>query len=229
MLADIFSSLDSYSSASMGLVGGLFATMTWLVGVFGCGLVFGKWWVRVSPLSEVVSVFIEQVFPVVVGYSGKVFGGYILGHLSFFVFLLVVNFAGMVPGVFSVSSQLSFSLSLGVIMWFWAVWSGCVYGWSGVLGHLLPAGTPAVLSPLMIVIESVSIMIRPVTLSVRIAANITMGHVVLSLLGGCTVLGFSRLWWGFVGLYVVFEFLVCFLQAYVFMLLVSLYTSDHPN
>jgi F0F1-type ATP synthase membrane subunit a len=77
----------------------------------------------------------------------------------------------------------------------------------------------------MILIETVRLLIRPITLSVRLVANITMGHLVLRLMGD-SMIGIGSL---IVGGYVLFEFFVCRLQAYVFTLLVRLYRSDHPD
>ncbi len=94
------------------------------------------------------------------------------------------------------------------------------------MAHLLPLGTPVALCPLMVLIETVSVVIRPITLSVRLVANITMGHLMLSLVGESLVGSFRM---GVLGPYVLFEFFVCGLQAYVFSLLVVLYRADHPD
>lgn len=75
-------------------------------------------------------------------------------------------------------------------------------------------------------IERVSILIRPVTLAVRLVANITIGHLVLALIGSRRIIGIQSLVFG---AYVLFEFFVCGLQAYVFTLLVSLYRVDHSD
>ncbi len=99
----------------------------------------------------------------------------------------------------------------------------------------MPSGRPVGLIPLLVLIERVRVLIRPITLGVRLAANITMGHLILHVIGEYVV-GFfyrvsifGRLVGGVVMLgYVIFEFAVRFLQAYVFVLLVGLYSSDHP-
>jgi F-type H+-transporting ATPase subunit a len=82
------------------------------------------------------------------------------------------------------------------------------------------------LCPLIVLIERVSVLIRPVTLAVRLVANITIGHLVLALIGASRIIGIISFVFG---AYVLFEFFVCGLQAYVFTLLVNLYRIDHPD
>nr|ACQ91017.1 ATP synthase F0 subunit 6 [Quadrula quadrula] len=224
-MVDIFSSLDYYSDSGIDY---FVVSCSYLGFMFG-GLAFYqykvKFWVMDSGLSLTVLGMLGVVFQVVVDCKGGRFGGLGLGHVSVFCSLICLNFSGMVPGGFSVTSQLSVGLVFGLVWWFWSVMSGCFFSCSKFLAHLLPLGTPGVLCPLMVLIETVSILIRPVTLAVRLVANITMGHLVLSLMGDKMV-GIGSL---VVGVYVLFEFFVCALQAYVFTLLVSLYSSDHPG
>ena len=82
------------------------------------------------------------------------------------------------------------------------------------------------LCPLIIIIESIRILIRPITLAVRLVANITIGHLVLALMGTGRVIRAINV---VSSAYIVFEFFVCGLQAYVFFLLVNLYRVDHPD
>nr|AOX13197.1 ATP synthase F0 subunit 6 [Lamprotula caveata] len=226
MLVDIFSSLDFYyvSESRSWLISCL--SYFWLM---AGGLALypqkGGFWVAGSWFLRVINALVSVVFQIITDCKGYRFGGLSLGCIGGFWVLVVLNFGGMVPGSASLTSQLSVGLSLALVWWFWCILSGCCYSWKSFLGHLLPLGTPAVLCPVMIVIESVSVLIRPVTLAVRLVANITMGHLVLSLMGDTMIGGGSVV----VGAYVLFEFFVCGLQAYVFILLVSLYSSDHPS
>lgn len=87
-------------------------------------------------------------------------------------------------------------------------------------------GTPFLLCPLMIIIERARTLIRPITLAIRLVANITIGHLVMALMGARGVFNIIRFVFG---VYVLYEFFVCGLQAYVFSLLVMIYSGDHPS
>nr|APA19213.1 ATP synthase F0 subunit 6 [Solenaia oleivora] len=226
MLVDIFSSLDFYyvnEGWSYWVVG-----ISYFGFVAGCLTVYlqdGSSWLSWSGFSCIGFFLVSVIFQVVVDSKGYRFGGFSMGCVSGFWVLILLNFGGMIPGGCSITTQLSAGLSLAMVWWFWPVLSGVCYSWEKFLGHLLPLGTPPLLCPLMVLIESVSVLIRPVTLAVRLVANITMGHLVLALMED-NLIGKGSV---IVGAYVLFEFFVCSLQAYVFMLLVSLYSVDHPD
>nr|YP_010489398.1 ATP synthase F0 subunit 6 [Cuneopsis rufescens]UWM10812.1 ATP synthase F0 subunit 6 [Cuneopsis rufescens] len=230
MLMDIFSSLDAGVYSNFSVSG-----FVWLSGFVGLLISLVGVWIGLSSVSVMFFSLMDMVLDLVKSCSGKFFGGFALGQVSLFVLIFVVNISGMVPSVFSPTSHLSLTLVLALIVWFCLIFSGWVYSWENSAGHLVPTGSPVVLIPLLVLIESVSILIRPITLGVRLAANITMGHLMLHVIGeyvagffyGVSV--FGSLLGGLVMLgYVIFEFAVSFLQAYVFVLLVGLYSSDHP-
>nr|BBO25460.1 ATP synthase F0 subunit 6 [Pronodularia japanensis] len=230
MLMDIFSSLDAGVYSGFSVWG-----FVWLSGFVGLLISLMQFWVGVSGVSVVFFSLVELVLGLVKSCSGKFFGGFALGQVSLFVMIFVVNISGMVPDVFSPTSHLSLTFVLAGVVWFCLVFSGWTYSWGQSAAHLVPAGSPSALIPLLVLIESVSVLIRPITLGVRLAANITMGHLMLYVIGeylvgflyGASFMGGllgSAVMWG----YVMFEFAVSFLQAYVFVLLVGLYSSDHP-
>nr|QCX42046.1 ATP synthase F0 subunit 6 [Margaritifera margaritifera] len=228
MLTDIFSSLDCYAGGSWDLRSWVVSQAVFLTGLVLIGHFFGKTWVLPSMVCLASWILVGVMFEVVIGCGGSRMGVFSLGHIGVFIVLLLLNFGGMVPGVFSLTSHLSVGSVFGVGWWFWSVFSGWWYSPSKFLAHLLPSGTPSILCPLMVMIESVSITIRPVTLSVRLVANVMMGHLVMSLVGDYVCASWVGGGYWVVGGYMVFEVLVCILQAYVFTLLVSLYSSEHP-
>nr|BAB62759.1 ATPase complex subunit 6 [Pronodularia japanensis] len=184
MLTDIFSSLDFYYvNESRSYFISWLSYFGFVVGGLAVYPQKGGFWVGGSWFLRVVHSLMGVVFQIVVDCKGYRFGGFSLGCVGGFWMLVLLNFGGMVPGSASLTSQLSVGLSLALLWWSWSTLSGCFYSWKSFLGHLLPLGTPVVLCPLMILIESVSVLIRPVTLAVRLVANITMGHLVLSLMG----------------------------------------------
>nr|YP_009681360.1 ATP synthase F0 subunit 6 [Pilsbryoconcha exilis]QDH07426.1 ATP synthase F0 subunit 6 [Pilsbryoconcha exilis] len=230
MLVDIFSSLDAGMQSSFSVWG-----FVWLSGFVGLLVSLTQVWAGVSGVVVVSFSLAELVLGLVKSCSGKFFGGFALGQVCLFLVLFVVNISGMVPDVFSPTSHLSLTFVLAMLVWLCLILSGWNYSWDRSAAHLVPTGSPIGLIPLLVLIESVSVLIRPVTLGVRLAANITMGHLMLHVIGEYLV-GFiysvslisgllgSVVMWG----YVLFEFAVSFLQAYVFVLLVGLYSSDHP-
>nr|QTA71648.1 ATP synthase F0 subunit 6 [Lens contradens] len=226
MLVDIFSSLDFYYTLEYPVK--TVAFLSYFGFIFSNFILWpakSGFWVSWPSQSCVVSSVMKEIFQIVIDSKGCEFGGFGLGCISVFWVLVGFNFSGMIPGNCSSSSHLSVSLPLAFIWWAWCVMSACFFDWKSFLGHLLPLGTPFLLCPLMVLIETVSIFIRPVTLAVRLAANVTMGHLMLSLVGE-HLIGKSSV---IVGAYILFEFFVCGLQAYVFTLLGSLYSGDHPE
>nr|YP_010567854.1 ATP synthase F0 subunit 6 [Lampsilis cariosa]UZC55521.1 ATP synthase subunit 6 [Lampsilis cariosa] len=230
MLMDIFSSLDAGLSFNFSVWG-----LVWLSGFISLLVCLVQFWVGVSSLSANFYLLGELVFGLVKTCSGKFFGGFALGQVSLFMVIFFVNISGMVPDVFSPTSHLSLTFVLASVVWFCLILSGWHFSWGHSAGQLVPTGSPMGLVPLLVLIESISILIRPITLGVRLAANITMGHLMLHVIGGYVaeffcgsslvgILFGSLVMWG----YVIFEFAVSFLQAYVFVLLVGLYSSDHP-
>nr|YP_010853144.1 ATP synthase F0 subunit 6 [Margaritifera homsensis]WGM81362.1 ATP synthase F0 subunit 6 [Margaritifera homsensis] len=230
MLMDIFSSLDAGVSASFSVWG-----FVWFSGFVGVLVCFTRFWVGVSGVSFIFFSLIELIVGLVKSCSGKFLGGFVLGQVCLFWMLFSLNIVGMVPGVFSPTSHLSLTFVLALVVWFCLIFSGWANSLARSAGQLVPTGSPIVLVPLLVLIETISTLIRPITLGVRLAANITMGHLMLHVIGeyvsgffcsGGLVTSIFGSWvmWG----YVLFEFAVSFLQAYVFVLLVGLYSSDHP-
>nr|YP_010478445.1 ATP synthase F0 subunit 6 [Orosius sp.]UVI59889.1 ATP synthase F0 subunit 6 [Orosius sp.] len=147
---------------------------------------------------------------------------------SIFMYILCMNIMGLLPYVFTASAHLCFSAGLAMSMWV----SIMMYGWINktnyMFMHLVPIGTPSVLMPFMVMIESISNLIRPGSLAVRLSANMIAGHLLMSLLGNNLVSNLTLMTimlWLFMGL-MVFELAVAFIQSYVFTTLSTLYYSE---
>nr|YP_010478263.1 ATP synthase F0 subunit 6 [Nesophrosyne haleakala]UVI59707.1 ATP synthase F0 subunit 6 [Nesophrosyne haleakala] len=148
--------------------------------------------------------------------------------VSMFSYLLTINVMGLLPYVFTSSAHLSMSLAIALTMWV----SLMMYGWlnstNKMFTHLVPLGTPTPLMPFMVMIESISNLIRPGSLAVRLTANMIAGHLLMSLLGNNLVSNFPLMMimmWLFMSL-MMFELAVAFIQSYVFMTLSTLYSSE---
>jgi F-type H+-transporting ATPase subunit a len=136
---------------------------------------------------------------------------------------------GLVPYIFTRTSHLSITLVLALPLWLGRmVWS-IVFQYNSLLAHLVPTGTPTLLIPVMVVIETVRSVIRPITLSIRLAANMVAGHLLLTLLGsqGPNLAGLtlSLLFVGLI-LLLLLEVAVACIQSYVFTILSSLYLNE---
>nr|YP_008080710.1 ATP synthase F0 subunit 6 [Artemia tibetiana]YP_010735562.1 ATP synthase F0 subunit 6 [Artemia sorgeloosi]AFP72834.1 ATP synthase F0 subunit 6 [Artemia tibetiana]AFP72847.1 ATP synthase F0 subunit 6 [Artemia tibetiana]UZP16824.1 ATP synthase F0 subunit 6 [Artemia tibetiana]UZP16837.1 ATP synthase F0 subunit 6 [Artemia tibetiana]UZP16850.1 ATP synthase F0 subunit 6 [Artemia tibetiana] len=149
--------------------------------------------------------------------------------IALFLFILFNNFVGLFPYIFTATSHLTVTLSLAVPLWA----SFVIYAWAketlNALAHLVPLGTPTPLMPFMVLIEIISNLIRPVTLSVRLAANMIAGHLLLTLLGSQGTM--ENMYVTVVVVFVqivllVLEFSVAIIQSYVFMTLMTLYASE---
>nr|ANJ70528.1 ATP synthase F0 subunit 6 [Hygrotus confluens] len=149
--------------------------------------------------------------------------------ISLFSFILFNNFIGLFPYIFTSTSHMSMTLSLALPMWL----SFMLFGWINhtqhMFAHLVPQGTPPMLMPFMVCIETISNIIRPGTLAVRLAANMIAGHLLLTLLGNTgpsmslmliNLLIFTQL------LLLTLEFAVSIIQSYVFAILSTLYSSE---
>lgn len=149
--------------------------------------------------------------------------------IRIFLFILFSNLMGLMPYVFTRTSHLSVTLVLALPLWLGRILWSSLFQYNSLLAHLVPTGTPAILMPVIVIIETVSSIIRPMTLSIRLAANIVAGHLLLTLLGsqGPNLAG-AALIILFVGLILLLllEVAVACIQSYVFTILSSLYLNE---
>jgi len=152
-------------------------------------------------------------------------------RMGFFTWLFVIcctiNFIGLTPYTFTPSRRISLTLGMAVCVWIFIEIGFMFKAIKRFLAHLVPAGTPDVLIPLIVVIELVRNFIRPITLSVRLAANIVAGHLLISLVNGgrITVITTPIIIMSGVVL-IVLEVSVAFIQGYVFSTLSVMYFSE---
>nr|UFA46234.1 ATP synthase F0 subunit 6 [Horornis ruficapilla]UFA46247.1 ATP synthase F0 subunit 6 [Horornis ruficapilla]UFA46312.1 ATP synthase F0 subunit 6 [Horornis ruficapilla]UFA46325.1 ATP synthase F0 subunit 6 [Horornis ruficapilla] len=152
---------------------------------------------------------------------------------SLMIFLLLINLLGLLPYTFTPTTQLSMNLALAFPLWLATLLTGLRNQPSISLGHLLPEGTPTPLIPALILIETTSLLIRPLALGVRLTANLTAGHLLIQLISTATVVLFSAmpaislLTLLVLFLLTILEVAVAMIQAYVFVLLLSLYLQEN--
>nr|AAF17129.1 ATPase subunit 6 [Icterus laudabilis]AAF17133.1 ATPase subunit 6 [Icterus laudabilis] len=152
---------------------------------------------------------------------------------SLMIFLLLINLLGLLPYTFTPTTQLSMNLALAFPLWLATLLTGLRNQPSITLGHLLPEGTPTPLIPALILIETTSLLIRPLALGVRLTANLTAGHLLIQLISTATTTLFptmpaiSLLTFLILFLLTILEVAVAMIQAYVFVLLLSLYLQEN--
>ena len=181
---------------------------------------------RLQSVAEISYEFIANMVRDNVGTSGMQYFPFIF---TLFMFVLALNMLGMMPYSFTVTSHIIVTFALAAFIFLAVTAIGFLKHGIGFLKFFVPAGVPAVMLPLLVVIEVISYLTRPLSLSVRLFANMMAGHtmlkvfgafvVALGLLGGWAPLAFMV---GFTGL----EILVAFLQAYVFAILTCIYLND---
>nr|ATD83080.1 ATPase subunit 6 [Picoides villosus] len=152
---------------------------------------------------------------------------------SLMVLLLSINLLGLLPYTFTPTTQLSMNMALAFPLWLATLLTGLRNQPSASLGHLLPEGTPTPLIPALILIETTSLLIRPLALGVRLTANLTAGHLLIQLIStaSTTLLSImpaiSVLTTIILLLLTILEVAVAMIQAYVFVLLLSLYLQEN--
>nr|YP_010990686.1 ATP synthase F0 subunit 6 [Rhotana formosana]WOW99130.1 ATP synthase F0 subunit 6 [Rhotana formosana] len=147
---------------------------------------------------------------------------------SMFCVILLMNLTGLFPYNFTTTSHLSIASSMALPMWL----SLMIYSWSKytnyMLSHLLPKGSPAMIMPMMVLIELTGMLIRPISLSMRLTANMMAGHLMMTLLGNMNQ---NYLIMAILPIKIslmLFESAISMIQAYIFMTLSTLYSSEIP-
>ena len=231
MLVDIFSSFDDNNQVFMSLYFLMWAFSLTIILIFS-----SSYWVFSPRWVAIIHTFKDTISSQVFRSFGINLGGFMNVITGLFVFLIFLNLSGLIPYVFSPTRHLAVSLSLGLPLWLSLLVSGVFYSPPSVIAGLLPIGAPAPLNPFLVLIETVSILVRPITLSVRLMANMRAGHIVLTLVGNyittrlLTAGLFSTvLLVSIQVLYSVFEFGIGVIQAYIFCLLITLYSDEHPH
>lgn len=181
---------------------------------------------RLQSVAELSYEFVANMVRDNVGTSGMKYFPFIF---TLFMFVLVLNMLGMVPYSFTVTSHIIVTFALAAFIFVGVTLIGFWKHGIGFLKFFVPSGVPFLMLPLLVVIEVISYLTRPVSLSVRLFANMMAGHTMLKVFGSfVAALGLLG-GWAVLGLMVAFtglELLVAFLQAYVFAILTCIYLND---
>lgn len=192
---------------------------------------------RVQSVAEMFHEFVASTIMDTAGKDGMRFFPFVF---SLFMFVLTCNLLGLIPGFFTVTSQIIVTFALAVLVIGTVIVYGTITHGMHFLGLFVPAGVPKWLLPVIVIIEIISFLARPISLSLRLFANMLGGHIALKVFGSFVVsLGAAGFGYALLAplplLMIValtaFEFFVAALQAYVFTVLTCIYLNDalHPG
>jgi len=209
------------NSAAFMAIAVVTATMVIVLGMRRHSLVPGRW----QSIAELSYLFVANMVRDTVGSEGR---GYFPFIFTLFLFVLAGNMLGMIPYGFTYTSHIIVTFTMAAAIFVGVTVIGFIKHGVHFFGFFLPPGTPLLMAPLAVPIEAISYFSRPVSLSVRLFANMLAGHTLMKVFAGFVV---SLGVFGFVPFLFVFaltglELLIAFLQAYVFTVLTCLYLND---
>lgn len=228
---ELFGYNVSFTNASMWMIIACVSAVVFLsVGGKRLGLVPGKW----QSLAETTVGFVRNMIQDNCGKEGLKFFPIVF---TLFIFVLFGNMLGMLPYSFTVTSQLVVTTALAGFVFVGVMLIAIVkHGPVKFLKNFLPAGTPWVLAPVMYVIEIISFLARPISLSVRLCANMIVGHMILKIAATLLVMVIAAgsfypftvgvLPYVFMIVFIGFEIAIAILQAYIFTVLTCVYLND---
>jgi F-type H+-transporting ATPase subunit a len=184
---------------------------------------------RLQSIGEVLFEFISSLVTDFVGAEGRKYFPLIF---SIFLFVLFGNLLGMIPYGFTITSHIIVTFGLGFSVFVIINIVGFMRHGFHFFSFFLPSGIPLVMAPMMVFIEIFTYLSRPISLSVRLAANMIAGHVLLKVLAGFVLmlgLVFGAIPIPFISVLVGFEIFVAILQAYIFTILICVYLNDAVN
>nr|WCH54215.1 ATP synthase F0 subunit 6 [Osphya sp. n.] len=221
MMMNLFSSFDPSTNWALSL--------NWISTIIGILIIPTSFWLipsRFSFLWNKIIITLHLEFKNLLGPKIK---GSTLIFISLFSLILFNNFIGLFPYIFTTTSHMTLTLALALPLWLTFMLFGWIMNTIHMLAHLVPQGTPPVLMPFMVCIETISNVIRPGTLAVRLSANMIAGHLLMTLLGNTgsmlnmlliNILLLTQI------LLLILETAVAMIQSYVFAVLSTLYSSE---
>lgn len=202
-------------------------------------------WLYVSNIKEgyitptrwqsVIEIVYETVYGATKDNVGKKAGKYLPFVFSVLVFIVIMNAFGVVPYTFAPTSHMAITFGLSISIFIGVTIIGIVNYGINYFAMFMPAGCPTLLAPMMVVIELISHVVKGISLGIRLAANITAGHVLLAILSGFAwkmliaggIMSVLSIFPIFIVVFItILEMAVAFIQAYVFSLLVAIYIGE---
>nr|ALO77359.1 ATP synthase F0 subunit 6 [Bruchinae sp. GENSP01] len=222
MMMNLFSSFDPSTNFNLSL--------NWLSTLIGFMIIPPMFWLvpsRINYMWQIITTTLHKEFKILIN-NNKSQGSTLL-FISLFSLILFNNFLGLFPYIFTSTSHMVLTLTLALPLWLSFMLFGWINNTMHMFAHLVPQGTPGILMPFMVLIESISNIIRPGTLAIRLSANMIAGHLLMTLLGSTgpsmsimmiNLLVITQI------LLLVLETAVSIIQSYVFAVLSTLYSSE---
>nr|YP_010730235.1 ATP synthase F0 subunit 6 [Biomeigenia flava]WEG23050.1 ATP synthase F0 subunit 6 [Biomeigenia flava] len=223
MMTNLFSIFDPTSSIFN-------LSLNWLSTFLGILMIPSLYWLMPSRYHifwNTIMLNLHKEFKILLGPMSM--NGSTFIFISLFSMILFNNFMGLFPYIFTSSSHLMLTLTLALPLWLCFMLYGWINNTQHMFMHLVPQGTPSILMPFMVCIETISNIIRPGTLAVRLTANMIAGHLLLTLLGN-TGSSLSMILLNILIItqiaLLILETAVAMIQSYVFTVLSTLYSSE---
>lgn len=215
MIINLFSTFDPCT----GII-----SLNWLRSILIFSMLNFNFWVTNNNIeilfNKIILIIHKEIILIIKLKGSSIF------FVTIFIIIIFNNICGLLPYVFTSSSHLLFSLSLALPSWLTYI----IYGWTfktkTIYIHLIPIGTPYLLIPFIVIIETIRNLIRPGSLAVRLSANIIAGHLLMSLLGNRLRIFETIIFITIFIILITFEFAVRIIQSYVFTVLSSLYSRE---
>nr|AFI54842.1 ATP synthase F0 subunit 6 [Poecilocoris nepalensis] len=221
MMTNLFSVFDPSTSMQLSL--------NWMSTFMSLIIIQWSFWLLPNRYNMIFNMVINKLheeFKLLLGFKNK---GMTLIVITLFMFIIFNNALGLLPYVFTSSSHLVFTMAMALPLWLSIMLFGWINNTNHMFMHLVPMGTPVMLMPFMVLIETISNLIRPGSLAVRLTANMIAGHLLMSLLGNNSI-SINSMILPFIMmiqlLLMMFEMAVAVIQAYVFSVLSTLYASE---
>nr|YP_010411486.1 ATP synthase F0 subunit 6 [Callirhopalus sedakowii]URN73817.1 ATP synthase F0 subunit 6 [Callirhopalus sedakowii] len=222
MMTNLFSTFDPTTNLN--------SSLNWMSVFLGMLIIPPMFWMTPSRINMMwikLMMILHMEFKNII--KTNKFKGSTLIFISLFTLILFNNFLGLFPYIFTCTSHMVLTLTLSLPLWLTFMFFGWLKNTTHMLAHLAPQGAPSALLPLLVLIETTSNIIRPVTLAIRLAANMIASHLLLTLLGnsGSTLnLYMINILILVQILLLILESAVAIIQSYVFSILATLYSSE---
>lgn len=221
MITNLFSTFDPATRTNLSL--------NWIRTFIGLIILPSIYWIlpnRINILIQRLCIRLYNEFKILLGRKSYEIN---LIIIRLFIFILFNNIIGLLPYIFTRRRHLTFTLTLALPLWLRLILFGWINKSQEIFRHLIPIGTPGILIPFIVIIETIRNLIRPGSLAVRLTANMIAGHLLIRLLGNnitsarAIIIPFILLIQ--TGL-IIFETAVSIIQAYVFSVLTTLYSRE---
>nr|YP_009740645.1 ATP synthase F0 subunit 6 [Heteropternis respondens]QID03607.1 ATP synthase F0 subunit 6 [Heteropternis respondens] len=223
MMTNLFSTFDP-STNIFNL------SLNWTSTFLGLMMIPMMFWLtpsRINIMWNKLNLNLHNEFKTLLGKNS--FQGSTFIFISIFIMMMFNNFMGLFPYIFTSTSHMTLTFTIALPMWMSFMLFGWINNTNHMFMHLVPQGTPTALMSFMVLIETISNIIRPGTLAVRLAANMIAGHLLLTLLGNTgpsLTMSIMIIMISSQMLLLILESAVAMIQAYVFSILSTLYSSE---